>query len=165
MRRLTAHVQSLHWSRLGIWSRCTPELQLIHATHLHRRRGRTGREYRHSDRLADELADLLAPQAGSYYDVWLDGEKFYSAEREVWLGRLCYDRICVAVLWLAHSKVRRCGRDMAIRQCFLNACLVVGISPLTRLSITEAEHCRFTRDWREPIVSLADGIAAAAYDG
>ena len=40
-------------------------------------------EYRHADRLADELADLLAPQAGSYYDVWLDGEKYYSAEREV----------------------------------------------------------------------------------
>ena len=33
--------------------------------------------------LADELADLLAPQAGAYYDVWLDGEKFYSHTREV----------------------------------------------------------------------------------
>ena len=40
-------------------------------------------EYRYADKLADELADLLAPQAGSYYDVWLDGEKYYSAEREV----------------------------------------------------------------------------------
>mmetsp|Transcript_22580 Transcript_22580/g.76794 ORF Transcript_22580/g.76794 Transcript_22580/m.76794 type:complete len:664 (-) Transcript_22580:201-2192(-) len=31
---------------------------------------------------AEDIADLLAPQAGSYYDVWLDGEKFMSSVRE-----------------------------------------------------------------------------------
>ena len=33
--------------------------------------------------LANDLADLLAPQSGAYYDVWLDGEKFYAHEMEV----------------------------------------------------------------------------------
>jgi len=32
--------------------------------------------------LANDIADLLAPQSGAYYDVWLDGEKFMSMERE-----------------------------------------------------------------------------------
>jgi len=31
---------------------------------------------------ANDIADLLAPQAGAYYDVWLDGEKFMSATKE-----------------------------------------------------------------------------------
>ena len=39
-------------------------------------------EYRHADRLVDEIADLLSPQAGAYYDVWLDGEKFMSHTME-----------------------------------------------------------------------------------
>ncbi|GHP03603.1 hypothetical protein PPROV_000235800 [Pycnococcus provasolii] len=39
-------------------------------------------EYAHCEKLCHDLADLLAPQAGSYYDVWLDGEKFMSLERE-----------------------------------------------------------------------------------
>ena len=34
-------------------------------------------------RLANDLADLLAPQSGAYYDVWLDGEKFYAHTMEV----------------------------------------------------------------------------------
>lgn len=33
-------------------------------------------------RLANDIADLLAPQSGAYYDVWLDGEKFYSHTME-----------------------------------------------------------------------------------
>lgn len=39
-------------------------------------------EYAHCEKLCHDLADLLAPQAGSYYDVWLDGEKFMSMEME-----------------------------------------------------------------------------------
>ena len=31
---------------------------------------------------AEDIADLLAPQSGAYYDVWLDGEKFMSSVRE-----------------------------------------------------------------------------------
>lgn len=38
--------------------------------------------YRHADRLIDDIAELLAPQAGAYYDVWLDGEKFMSHTME-----------------------------------------------------------------------------------
>lgn len=40
-------------------------------------------EYTECERLAAQLADLLAPQSGAYYDVWLDGEKFVSAQMEV----------------------------------------------------------------------------------
>ncbi|MFM7578500.1 MAG: sulfite reductase, ferredoxin dependent, partial [Microcystaceae cyanobacterium] len=29
---------------------------------------------------ADNIADLLAPQSGAYYEIWLDGEKAISAE-------------------------------------------------------------------------------------
>uniref|UniRef100_A0A061RZC5 assimilatory sulfite reductase (ferredoxin) n=1 Tax=Tetraselmis sp. GSL018 TaxID=582737 RepID=A0A061RZC5_9CHLO len=39
-------------------------------------------EYQHAAQLANDIADLLAPQSGAYYDVWLDGEKFMSCVRE-----------------------------------------------------------------------------------
>ena len=32
-------------------------------------------EYNLCQEYADKIADLLAPQAGAYYDVWMDGEK------------------------------------------------------------------------------------------
>lgn len=35
-------------------------------------------DYAHAETLANDLADLLAPQSGAYYDVWLDGEKFFA---------------------------------------------------------------------------------------
>jgi sulfite reductase (ferredoxin) len=38
--------------------------------------------YIHASKLAVDIADLLAPQAGAYYDVWLDGERFMSHEME-----------------------------------------------------------------------------------
>jgi hypothetical protein len=31
---------------------------------------------------ANDIADLLAPQSGAYYDMWLDGEKFVSVYKE-----------------------------------------------------------------------------------
>jgi sulfite reductase (ferredoxin) len=37
-------------------------------------------EYELAREYAVKLADLLAPQAGAYYDVWLDGEKVMTAE-------------------------------------------------------------------------------------
>ncbi len=40
-------------------------------------------EYAECERLAEQLADLLAPQSGAYYDIWLDGEKFVSSQMEV----------------------------------------------------------------------------------
>lgn len=36
----------------------------------------------HCAQLAEDIADLLAPQSGAYYDVWLDGEKFMSLQKE-----------------------------------------------------------------------------------
>lgn len=40
-------------------------------------------DYLDAERTAEDIANLLAPQAGSYYDVWLDGEKWYSETFEV----------------------------------------------------------------------------------
>ncbi|ERN42856.1 ferredoxin-sulfite reductase [Rubidibacter lacunae KORDI 51-2] len=39
-------------------------------------------EYRYAWEYADNLADLLTPQTGSYYEIWLDGEKSISAEED-----------------------------------------------------------------------------------
>lgn len=36
-------------------------------------------DYAACSRVAEDVADLLAPQSGAYYDVWLDGEKFASS--------------------------------------------------------------------------------------
>ena len=38
---------------------------------------------RYAEQYANDIADLLAPQSGAYYDVWLDGEKFFSHTMEV----------------------------------------------------------------------------------
>lgn len=37
-------------------------------------------EYEYAWEYANNLADLLAPQSGAYYEIWLDGEKVISAE-------------------------------------------------------------------------------------
>ena len=37
----------------------------------------------HAIKLAEDIADLLAPQSGAYYDIWLDGEKYVSSQMEV----------------------------------------------------------------------------------
>jgi sulfite reductase (ferredoxin) len=37
-------------------------------------------EYGYAWEYADKVADLLAPQTGAYYEIWLDGEKAISAE-------------------------------------------------------------------------------------
>ncbi len=37
-------------------------------------------EYEYAREYANNLADLLAPQTGAYYEIWLDGEKAISAE-------------------------------------------------------------------------------------
>ncbi|KAG2437726.1 hypothetical protein HYH02_011103 [Chlamydomonas schloesseri] len=39
-------------------------------------------DYAAAQKAALDLADLLTPQSGAYYDVWLDGEKFMSAYKE-----------------------------------------------------------------------------------
>lgn len=48
-------------------------------------------------RLANDLADLLAPQSGAYYDVWLDGEKFYAHTMEVGAAD-CGSLYCIKLL-------------------------------------------------------------------
>ncbi|KAJ7561971.1 hypothetical protein O6H91_03G133400 [Diphasiastrum complanatum] len=40
----------------------------------------TNKEYLYAQETADKIAALLAPQAGSYYDLWVDGEKIMSAD-------------------------------------------------------------------------------------
>jgi sulfite reductase (ferredoxin) len=37
-------------------------------------------EYQYAWEYADNVADLLTPQTGAYYEIWLDGEKAISAE-------------------------------------------------------------------------------------
>ncbi|MDY7020185.1 MAG: sulfite reductase, ferredoxin dependent [Cyanobacteriota bacterium] len=37
-------------------------------------------EYEYALRYANDIADLLTPQTGAYYEIWLDGEKAISAE-------------------------------------------------------------------------------------
>jgi len=37
-------------------------------------------EYRYAREYAHNIADLLRPQSGAYYEIWLDGEKAISAE-------------------------------------------------------------------------------------
>lgn len=44
-------------------------------------------EYMLAQQYANDIADLLAPQSGAYYDVWLDGEKFVSVYKEVSISR------------------------------------------------------------------------------
>ncbi len=39
-------------------------------------------EYQYTWEYANNIADLLAPQTGAYYEIWLDGEKFVSAEED-----------------------------------------------------------------------------------
>jgi sulfite reductase (ferredoxin) len=39
-------------------------------------------EYQYAEKYAEDIAQLLAPQSGAYYDVWLDGEKFVSYQME-----------------------------------------------------------------------------------
>lgn len=36
--------------------------------------------YTYAQEYANRIADLLTPQTGAYYEIWLDGEKFLSAE-------------------------------------------------------------------------------------
>lgn len=37
-------------------------------------------EYEYAWEYADNVADLLTPQTGAYYEIWLDGEKFVTGE-------------------------------------------------------------------------------------
>ncbi len=39
-------------------------------------------EYQYTWEYADKIADLLTPQTGAYYEIWLDGEKFVSGEED-----------------------------------------------------------------------------------
>jgi sulfite reductase (ferredoxin) len=39
-------------------------------------------EYRYAWEYAEKIADLLTPQTGAYYEIWLDGEKAISAEED-----------------------------------------------------------------------------------
>ncbi|MEY2833171.1 MAG: hypothetical protein RLZZ574_2430 [Cyanobacteriota bacterium] len=41
---------------------------------------KTKPEYQYAWEYADKVADLLTPQTGAYYEIWLDGEKIISAE-------------------------------------------------------------------------------------
>jgi len=39
-------------------------------------------DYQYARTYANHIADLLTPQTGAYYEIWLDGEKFITAEED-----------------------------------------------------------------------------------
>ncbi len=39
-------------------------------------------DYEYARTYANNIADLLTPQSGAYYEIWLDGEKFITAEED-----------------------------------------------------------------------------------
>ena len=51
--------------------------------HFHTPLHRTVPPCRYAEQYSNDIADLLAPQSGAYYDVWLDGEKFFAHTMEV----------------------------------------------------------------------------------
>lgn len=64
-------------------------------------------DYMHAVKMANDIADLLAPQSGAYYDVWLDGEKFVSVYKEVrYTGNMAACMVTVSSAWWQCS--RRC---------------------------------------------------------
>lgn len=64
-------------------------------------------EYAYAQQVANDIADLLAPQSGAYYDVWLDGEKFMSMYQEVRHKLLSVDIIFLRLPVLC-THVRSC---------------------------------------------------------
>ena len=89
-------------------------------------------EYAHAEKLAVDLAELLAPQSGAYYDIWLDGEKFVSSTFEVQpsmanlsIASSTCGRTCRSWLWsgehisipFAHQ-LQRSIKDSAIMHAF-----------------------------------------------
>ena len=61
-------------------------------------------EYEYATQYANDIADLLAPQSGAYYDVWLDGEKFFSHEMEVWIMSSFYWPLITSV-WYTQCRL------------------------------------------------------------
>ena len=70
-------------------------------------------DYLHCAQLAQQLADLLAPQSGAYYDVWLDGEKFASATMEVCSFRLA-SCSCALLLLVCMYVISRPGVGLQV---------------------------------------------------
>lgn len=84
-------------------------------------------DYEYATQYANDIADLLAPQSGAYYDVWLDGEKFFSHEMEVWpaasLRHPCsYCNCAVVTLKFSH---RHAVHDLGLTS-LLAFCVLVG---------------------------------------
>jgi len=72
-------------------------------------------EYVLAQQYANDFADLLAPQSGAYYDVWLDGEKFASVEKEV--------SVCVCECVRVRVRVRVCVCVCACTSACACACV------------------------------------------
>lgn len=68
-------------------------------------------EYQYATQYANDIADLLAPQSGAYYDVWLDGEKFFSHEMEVktWQHAADLSRLAAVQSHAGHTQSCTCA--------------------------------------------------------
>jgi hypothetical protein len=64
-------------------STCLHAQQKAWVTHLYVRPAVLLSFCRYAEQYGNDIADLLAPQCGAYYDVWLDGEKFFAHTMEV----------------------------------------------------------------------------------
>lgn len=66
-------------------------------------------EYMLAQQYANDIADLLAPQSGAYYDVWLDGEKFVSVYKEV-RAAAGIDAVCSTAAGSTLQQAASCAR-------------------------------------------------------
>ncbi|KAJ8643527.1 hypothetical protein MRB53_005275 [Persea americana] len=67
------------------------------------------KDYLFAQQTADNIASLLTPQSGAYYDLWVDGEKIMSAEPPELLiltGSLLASTSMLEVVWEEHTELR-----------------------------------------------------------
>ena len=83
-------------------------------------------EYEYATQYANDIADLLAPQSGAYYDVWLDGEKFFSHEMEVKplsaFGYHCFWSCAMQLAVLAETVFAMCCCAASWHDCYVPLC-------------------------------------------
>ena len=106
----------------------------------------------HCAKLAEDIADLLAPQSGAYYDIWLDGEKFVSAQMEVSGRSPLRPRLCSPPALPGLKTMPHCGHRCA--ECAAVQEAVIGrLSLLLALGFASREAQFF---W--------SGVTAACHD-
>lgn len=94
-------------------------------------------DYLDAENVAEDIANLLAPQAGSYYDVWLDGEKWYSETFEVSPGSRAGDSVSAPGAWACLDTAVHWYRE-CLQAGMLSHLLMTGVERLQRPHVTAA---------------------------